>query len=220
MTDIRHATLQDLPGTYRVCLLTGDAGGDATAQYRNPDLLGHVYVGPYVVGEPGHALVAADEDGVAGYCLAARDTLAFAAWAESEWWPALRAQFARRDDGTPDAAIIELLHEPPVAPRSVVDAYPAHLHIDLLERVRGTGTGRRLIERQMQTACRRGRDRLPPGRRRHQRERDRVLRPPRMAGARARRRGLGDGHHSGLTSGHGRDTTSSTSVAWAGPLRM
>ena len=151
MLGIRPATLHDLPGTYRVCLLTGDAGADATGQYRNPDLLGHVYVGPYLVGEPSHALVAADEDGVAGYCLAARDTAGFAAWAGSAWWPPLREQFPRRDDGTPDAAIIGLIHEPPVANPRILDAYPAHLHIDLLERARGTGIGRRLIERQLQS---------------------------------------------------------------------
>ena len=108
-----------------------------------------MYVGPYVVGEPELALVAADEEGVAGYCLAARDTRAFAAWGESSWWPALRAQYPRRDDATLDAEIIGLLHEPPIAPPEIVDAYPAHLHIDLLERVRGTGAGRRLIERQL-----------------------------------------------------------------------
>jgi ribosomal protein S18 acetylase RimI-like enzyme len=150
VTVIRHATLHDLPGVYRVCLRTGDAGADATSRYRNPDLLGHVYVGPYVVGEPANALVVADEDGVAGYCLAARDTRAFGAWAEASWWPALRAQFPRRTDGTPDAEIIDLLHQPPVAEAAIVDAYPAHLHIDLLEHVRGTGSGRRLIERQLQ----------------------------------------------------------------------
>ncbi|HEU0242752.1 MAG TPA: GNAT family N-acetyltransferase [Candidatus Limnocylindrales bacterium] len=149
MADLRRATLQDLPGVYRVCLLTGDAGLDASDQFANPDLLGHVFVGPYVVGEPDLALVVADEHGVAGYCLAARDTRAFGEWAEAEWWPPLRAQYPRRDDGTRDADIIELLHEPPIAPPEIVEAYPAHLHIDLLERVRGTGAGRRLIERQL-----------------------------------------------------------------------
>jgi GNAT superfamily N-acetyltransferase len=89
--------------------------------------------------------------GVAGYCLAARDTAAFAAWAESAWWPPLRAEFPRRDDGTADAAIIRLLHEPPVTNDAVLEAYPAHLHIDLLDHIRGTGTGRRLIERQLQS---------------------------------------------------------------------
>ena len=150
MTEIRQAIMQDLPGVYRVCLLTGDAGSDATTLFRNPDLLGHVFVGPYVVGEPEHALVVTDGDGVAGYCLAAPDTRRFAAWAEASWWPPLRAQYPRRNDGTRDAEIIDLLHQPPIAEPAIVDTHPAHLHIDLLERVRGTGVGRRLIERQLQ----------------------------------------------------------------------
>jgi len=149
MTEIRGAALHDLPGVYRVCLQTGDAGMDATSLFRDPDLLGSVYVGPYVVGEHELALVVADEEGVAGYCLAARDTVGFAAWAEREWWPALRTSFPRREPGTPDAEVIALFHEPPIAPPDIVEAYPAHLHIDLLERVRGGGWGRRLIERQL-----------------------------------------------------------------------
>jgi ribosomal protein S18 acetylase RimI-like enzyme len=147
--EIRHATAQDLPGLYRVGLLTGDAGRDGSALFANPDLIGHVYVGPYAVGEPAHAFAAVDADGVAGYCLAARDTRAFEAWCESSWWPALRAQYPRRPGGSPDAAIIELFHAPEVAPDEIAGPFPAHLHIDLLERVRGTGLGRRMIERQL-----------------------------------------------------------------------
>jgi hypothetical protein len=30
--------------------------------------------------------------------------------------------------------VIALFHHPPIAPAGVVDDYPAHLHIDLLER--------------------------------------------------------------------------------------
>jgi GNAT superfamily N-acetyltransferase len=149
VTEIRRAVPHDLPGLYRVGLLTGDAGRDGSALYANPDLIGHVYVGPYAVGEPEHALVAADADGVGGYCLAARDTRAFAAWCEASWWPALRDQYPRRGDGSPDAALIDLLHAPPATPDELVDAFPAHLHIDLLERVRGTGVGRGLVERQL-----------------------------------------------------------------------
>jgi ribosomal protein S18 acetylase RimI-like enzyme len=149
VTLIRRATLHDLPGVYRVCLRTGDAGADATALYRDPDLLGHVFVGPYVVGAPEFALVVADDQGVAGYCLAARDTMAFTDWAEREWWPPLRSAHPRRSVGTPDAGIIDLYYEPPVGRPDIVEAYPAHLHIDLLDRVRGAGWGRRLIERQL-----------------------------------------------------------------------
>ncbi len=146
MFRIRHATLQDLPGAYRVCLLTGDSGRDASTLYTNVDLLGHVYVGPYVVGRPGTQLVLTDADGVAGYLLAADDTRAFEAWTAAEWWPSLRERYPRRDDGTPEAELIGLIHEPAMAPDEVVDAFPAHLHIDLLERARGHGLGRALVE--------------------------------------------------------------------------
>ena len=146
---VRRATLQDLPGIYRICLLTGDAGQDASALFRNPDLLGHVYVGPYVVGQPDLALVVADPGGVAGYCLAARDTRDFEAWAEASWWPLLRDQYPSPDDASPDAEVIRLFHAPPRAPQAVVAEYPAHLHIDLLTRARGHGLGRELVERQL-----------------------------------------------------------------------
>jgi ribosomal protein S18 acetylase RimI-like enzyme len=146
---IRAATLQDLPGIYRVCLMTGDDGQDASAQYRNPDLLGHVYVGPYLAGQADLALVVADPDGVAGYCLAARDTRDFEAWADAAWWPLLRNQYPIPDNASADAEIIRLFHAPPRAPDSVVAEYPANLHIDLLAGARGHGHGRGLIERQL-----------------------------------------------------------------------
>jgi ribosomal protein S18 acetylase RimI-like enzyme len=149
MATIRPATIHDMPGAYRVGLLTGDAGQDSSAMYRDPDLIGHLYVGPYLVGEPDLALVVADEAGVAGYCLAATDTRRFEAWTEAEWWPALREHYPPIDDGSPDAELIREIHASRPASEAVVAAYPAHLHIDLLERVRGAGFGRALIERQL-----------------------------------------------------------------------
>ena len=147
MTAIRSATLQDLPGVYRVCLQTGDSGRDATSLYRNPDLLGHVYAGPYVVGEPDLAFVVADDLGLAGYTFAAADSRAFEAWAELEWWPGLREQYPVEAGDSPDAQVIRLLHAPERAPEAILADYPAHLHIDLLPRVQGKGFGRLLVER-------------------------------------------------------------------------
>ncbi len=156
MNRIRPAGLHDLPGVYRVCLETGDAGRDATALYRNPDLLGHVYVGPYVVGQPGPALVVADADGVAGYLLGAEDTRAFELWEAELWWPSLRAQYPRTDGDSPDEDIIGLIHAPPHAPDAVVSDYPSHLHIDLLERVRGRGIGGELVRKALARLGERG----------------------------------------------------------------
>ncbi len=144
---IEPAGVADLAGAYRVCLLTGDAGVDATGKYRDPDLLGHVYVGPYLVRGDDTQLVVVDEQGVAGYLLSADDTLAFETWAEEHWWPPLRVRYPRIGDGSPDARLIRKLHQPERAEPALARDYPAHLHIDLLERTRGSGIGRTLIER-------------------------------------------------------------------------
>lgn len=147
MLRVEVAQLSDLPGAYRTALLTGDTGNDATLLVRDPDLLGHVYVGPYVVRGMGTQLVAVDEAGAAGYLLSADDTQEFETWAEATWWPPLRARYPLVHDGSLDAELIRLIHRPPRSPAEIVEDYPAHLHIDLQERARGTGLGRALMER-------------------------------------------------------------------------
>jgi ribosomal protein S18 acetylase RimI-like enzyme len=162
VTTIHPANLHDLPGLYRVCLQTGDSGKDATQLYRNPDLLGHVYVGPYAVGQPHLAFALMDADGVVGYVLGAEDTRAFEQWEEAHWWPALREQYPQSSAGaaarggaaaggprgeSPDDLLIREIHRPTIRSADVVRAYPAHMHIDLLERVRGQGMGRAMVER-------------------------------------------------------------------------
>lgn len=146
--EIRPATIADLPALYEVCLRTGDAGGDASGQFDDPDLLGSVYVGPYVTLEGTSALVGVDAEGVGAYVLAALDTADFEAACERDWWPALRQRHPL--DGSPtagrDREVIAHIHRPPVMAASVVEHYPAHLHIDLLPRMQGGGNGRRMIE--------------------------------------------------------------------------
>jgi ribosomal protein S18 acetylase RimI-like enzyme len=132
---------------YDICLLTGDSGQDATALYADPRLLGEVYIGPYLRFAPEHALVGADDDGVAGYVLGVPDTAAFEAECERSWWPALRARYPLDafPAESPDSRIVRLIHNPPTASPDVIERYPAHLHIDLLPRLQGKGDGRRLL---------------------------------------------------------------------------
>lgn len=147
MLRIEQAGLHDLAGAYRTCLLTGDAGDDASGLYRDPDLLGHIYVGPYLAQGSGTQLVPVDDSGSAGYLLSTDDTERFEAWADREWWPPLRARYPLLEDDTPDAELIRHIHAPPSTPSELARDYPAHLHIDLQERARGSGLGRVLIER-------------------------------------------------------------------------
>jgi len=131
---------------YDICLLTGDSGEDATALYRDPTLLGEVYVGPYLRFPAALALVG-DDDGAAGYVLGVPDTVAFERWCEREWWPGLRDRYplGTFPPESPDDRIVRLIHTPPTAAPEVVERYPAHLHIDLLPRLQGRGAGRRLL---------------------------------------------------------------------------
>ena len=137
----------DLPALYRICLQTGDAGADASSQYRDPELLGHYYAAPYGLFAPATALVLVAAAEVVGYIVGCADSLAFQRWMETEWLPPLRTRYPLppAGDASADAAMVRLLHEGYAAPAQFVGAYPAHLHIDLLPRAQGQGCGRALM---------------------------------------------------------------------------
>ena len=147
MFRVERATLADMAGVYRVCRLTGDAGDDASELHPDPDVLGHLYTGPYLAQGAGTQLVVVDEQGVAGYLLSTDDTAAFEAWAALHWWPPLRARYPRSGDDTPAARLIRRIHDREVPAADLLVRYPAHFHIDLLARTRGSGLGRTLMER-------------------------------------------------------------------------
>lgn len=110
---IRPYTPTDLPELYRVCLLTGDSGADASGLYHDPELLGHFYAAPYAVREPDLTFVLTDLEGVCGYVLGCRDSLEFAAWMEAVWLPPLRQKYPLplEADTSRDAAMIRLIHK-------------------------------------------------------------------------------------------------------------
>jgi len=151
MATVRPYRPEDLPALYDICLKTGDGGADATHLYDDHRIIGEIFAAPYAARHPDCAFVAEDSAGVAGYILGTPDTRAFEAWAEAAWWPALRARYAdtahipssRRDRAQWDALHI---HHPPANPEAVVEAAPAHLHIDLLPRLQGQGVGKALMD--------------------------------------------------------------------------
>jgi len=146
---IRPFHPSDLGAIYRICLLTGLAGGDSSHLYRNPELLGHVYAGPYPVADPGLTFVVADDEGVAGYIVATGDTAAFERWREESWWPVLREQYPPVEDpqdGTEDHELVGRVHETWSTDDAYLAEFPAHMHIDLLPRAQGQGLGRQLVE--------------------------------------------------------------------------
>ncbi len=148
---IRPVAAGDLDALYETCLLTGQAGQDASALYRDPRLVGHLYVAPYAVLEPASAFVVEDDAGLGGYIVGAADTLAFEARLEADWWPALRRRYPEPVGDPAGWSLDEVrawqIHHPRPPPPRITDPYPSHLHINLLPRLQGRGLGQVLIDR-------------------------------------------------------------------------
>lgn len=133
---------------YDICLRTGASGTDASDLYVDPRLLGEVYLGAYLALEPGLAFVLDDGGDAVGYVVGARDTVAFDAACERDWWPPLRERYpvGSFPDGSPDEGLVRQIHAPHRPEPDVVGEFPAHLHVDLLPAAQGGGNGRRLLE--------------------------------------------------------------------------
>lgn len=158
---IRPARPGDEQGAYSVCLRTGDHGQDGEPIYReDPDALGRIFVGPYLAFEPELSVILEDEEGLCGYALGAVDSRGFYRRYDTEWRPRLCAQFPEPQGDPAKWTRVEHVyhayHHPDSFCPEPYDAYPSHLHIDLLPRAQGRGFGRRLIERNIATLRRRG----------------------------------------------------------------
>lgn len=143
---IRPYHPSDLYDLYQICLKTADSGQDATTIYRDPELIGHIYAAPYAVAEPDLCFVLTVDAAPCGYVLGTRDSDAFYAWCERDWFPVLRERYPlpAPDDNTADARAIRAFYSEHT-PHTELQAYPAHLHIDMLPVAQGQGWGRRLL---------------------------------------------------------------------------
>jgi len=147
MLSLRSYRLDDLDALYAICLQTGDASNDATPLHSDHQLVGHIYAAPYGVLDPENVFVAEDEAGVAGYVVGTYDSNRFAERLEREWWPGLRARYADRSGMTEaDRGRIASIMRPEKTPADIVARYPAHIHMNLLSRLRGQRVGTRLLE--------------------------------------------------------------------------
>ena len=123
--------------------------------------------------------------GVCGYALGAFESRAFYARYEAEWRPDLCARFPA-PEGDPAAwnrvqQAHHGYHHPDYFCPEPCEAYPSHLHIDLLPRAQGRGYGRRMLEQLMDTLARRRLARSTPWREHAEPARVRLLPAPRIS---------------------------------------
>ena len=161
---IRNVRAGDEAGAYYVCLKTGDFGKDGEPFYRDdPEALGRIFVGPYIAYAPEYGLILEDGEGICGYAFGAFDSRGFYARYEAEWRPRLCAEYPMPGGDPASWSRVQQVHswyhQPDYFCPEPYDEYPAHLHIDLLERAQGRGLGRRMLGEVM----RRLRDNGSPG---------------------------------------------------------
>ncbi|GGI43587.1 GNAT superfamily N-acetyltransferase [Agromyces flavus] len=149
---IRPYRASDRETIARICLLTAAGGGDATGVYGDDALMPEVYALPYVDYAPDLAFVVDDGGIVGGYVLGVADTADFIDWYAREWAPGFRRRHPTPSPPTAhrpaytEAQLIADGGDPERMRIAELDAYPAHLHVDLLPTYQGRGLGRRLID--------------------------------------------------------------------------
>ena len=144
---VRKFQEEDRPGLYHICLATGDSGANAEHLYNQKDMLGEIYVGPYLSFQPELSFTLI-QDGVAGYALAALDTTSFEDTLSNQWWPAILEKYSNRSPenfNERENNLFRYIQNPPLRSKEVISQYPSHLHIDLLEKAQGRGIGKAMM---------------------------------------------------------------------------
>jgi len=155
----------DLSALSRICVLTANAGKDASDNHIIAEMPGYVYAVPY--GAPAVRdvpesktfafILESDEPDskgeAVGYVVGTADTKAYEGALEKVWWPALREKHPlalkeAEEDGAlkaGDKSYLEILHKPNLTPAPILTYSPAHIHINILPSHQRRGYGRVLI---------------------------------------------------------------------------
>ena len=144
---VRKFQAEDRSDLYNVCLATGDSGANAAHLYIQKDMLGEIYVGPYLSFQPDLSFTLI-QDGVSGYALAALDTRSFESTLSKEWWPLILEKYSSCSPekfNELEKNLYAYIQNPPSKSEEVVNQYPSHLHIDLLEKAQGRGVGKAMM---------------------------------------------------------------------------
>lgn len=143
---IRPARPTDAEAVAEICLRTAASGSDATGMLSDDGLWADLFALPYLELEPDLAWVVDDGSAVLGYLVGTADSARFADRFRELWLPRVAGRYPEGERATRlETALVAMLHHPGRDLRPELEAYPAHLHIDLLPSAQGHGWGRRLM---------------------------------------------------------------------------
>ena len=148
MFTIESAGVKDQKDLYDVCLKTGNSGNDATGLHVSEEMLGDVYVGPYLEFASETSFALKDDMGIGiGYALSVLDTNLFEAITRERWWPDIQEKYGQYQERRSECWLIEEIYNPSPSPQHLLARYPSHGHIDLLAHAQGKGFGRLMMSK-------------------------------------------------------------------------
>ena len=148
---IRRARPAELSALMDICYRTSNHGNGPEHRSAQPDLVGNIYIAPYLAFEPDGVFVLQLGDAITGYICAATDTRAFDAFMRNRWLPKIQQSVppppADRTKWDMDDEWRNTIYTRGSARRDIALAYPAHLHINLLAASRGKGCAKKMMEK-------------------------------------------------------------------------
>ncbi len=133
MTEIRKYEEKDFEGVRYACL-NSDGGGMSDEMC---EFVLHIFCDYYIEKEPENCFVLSDDGKAVGYVICAENFKKFKAVFDSEYVVQVN-HF--------DAGMIKWANEAYLLHEKYADAYPAHLHIDILPEYQRSGWGGKLIK--------------------------------------------------------------------------
>ena len=144
---LRLATPKDLPNLLQICLKTSDAGADGSDLYTLKELVGDIYVTPYVLHQPEFAYLLEVDGTASGYVLGVLDTAQFERDLAANYWPKAVRKYSQIQQSLSesDKRLLDLLFSIKKTTEDILSLFPSHLHIDILEPFQGRGYGKEMI---------------------------------------------------------------------------
>jgi ribosomal protein S18 acetylase RimI-like enzyme len=130
---------------YRICLSTGGSSDEQKKRERFKKMLGEVYVGPHLTFSPQFSYVLRDIN-IVGYIVAVLDTADFEKTLESNWWPHLVSEYSNQSLNESERELFTLMAEPVRTPSELLEKFPSHLHINLMDAYQGKGRGVEMMD--------------------------------------------------------------------------
>ena len=144
---IRKYHHTDIKPLYKISLYTSNKGNDVELLKDEPNLIGDLFITPYVQFEPELCFVITMDDEPCGYIIGIKNTEDFYLECENEYFPDLREKYKHLpEDKNSRYAVLKRVIQIGHKPKDKFDLFPAHLHINILPITKGKGMGRKLMD--------------------------------------------------------------------------